>query len=425
LGNVAGKLIGQAFRLPASCGLSVSVCPLPTEPLLADEALAGIARQLEADSAHVDFAMRLLAQLGLIYRTPDYFVALDEDVFLQFIGQHPVQAVLPFFQTWLSLAHWIEFDLAAIRTPGLHLKREVQLAYSLPSTALSALSLSMRSGALNYLLRMPAGAWIDLAAFVAQAHALNAFGALWRLPQGLALELNGRALLTQPLGDWAKSFQPWFEALLTGPLHWQGAVDLGYDRDKLIGFRITDLGALLTLKTSAFTAPDLETPAGQPLAFEADGSLRLQASVAEPALLGLLASLGELRPGPAGSLVSTPTAQGALSVFQSGWDAERLIAALEQAAGQPAPAALAEQWREWSRRLGELQIYQGLALLELGDDFAFDELMANTSLSRSLLYRFGPRLAAIRPEAVETLRGELVEKGYTPKVPAPPTPTSR
>jgi hypothetical protein len=87
---------------------------------------------------------------------------------------------------------------------------------------------------------------------------------------------------------------------------------------------------------------------------------------------------------------------------------------------------MAEQWREWSRRLGELQIYQGLALLELGDDFAFDELMANTSLSRSLLFRFGPRLAAIRPEALETLRAELVDKGYTPKVPAPPgTPAGR
>jgi hypothetical protein len=65
-----------------------------------------------------------------------------------------------------------------------------------------------------------------------------------------------------------------------------------------------------------------------------------------------------------------------------------------------------------------LQIYQNLALLELGDDFAFDELMANTSLSRNLLYRFGPRLAAIRSEAVEALRAELVEKGYTPKLAA-------
>ena len=118
----------------------------------------------------------------------------------------------------------------------------------------------MRLAAMNFLpQRMPAGEWIDLAAFVAQAHALNAFGALWRLPHGLALEFNGRALLAQPLSDWAKSFQPWSEALLTGPLHWQGVVDLAYDRSKLVGFRVTELGALLTLKSWEFTAPALES----------------------------------------------------------------------------------------------------------------------------------------------------------------------
>ena len=56
-------------------------------------------------------------------------------------------------------------------------------------------------------------------------------------------------------------------------------------------------------------------------------------------------------------------------------------------------------------------MYEGLALLELGDDFAFDELMAQTSLARGLLYRFGPRLAAIRPEALATLRAELSRQG--------------
>jgi hypothetical protein len=326
---------------------------------------------------------------------------------------------MPLYQAYLQSPHWIEFDLATVRTPGLRLRRELHLAYSQPPAHFAALTLHMRNSVLNYMVRMPAGEWIDLAAFAAQAHVLNAFGAFMRLPQGLALELNGRALLSQPLSDWAKSFQPWLEAFLTGPLHWQGVVDLGYDRNKLVGFRITELGALLTLKTWSYTAPELESAAGQPLVFESDGSLRLQSAVAEPALLGLLATLGDLRPGPGGSLVTAPTAQGALRVFQGGWDAERLIAALELAAGQPVPAALADQWREWSRRLGELQIYQGLALLELGDDFAFDELMANTSLSRSLLYRFGPRLAAVRLEAVDALRAELVDKGYTPKVPAP------
>ena len=156
------------------------------------------------------------------------------------------------------------------------------------------------------------------------------------------------------------------------------------------------------------------------MSFEADGSLRFQSSVAEPALLSLLAGLGELRTGPGASLISVPTARGALAVFQSGWDAERLLAGAG-AGGRPAgPGGAGRTVAGMVAPAGELQVYEGLALLELGDDFAFDELMAQTSLARGLLYRFGPRLAAIRPEALATLRAELVAKGYTPKVVLPP-----
>ncbi|MEP7355684.1 MAG: hypothetical protein ABI847_00430, partial [Anaerolineales bacterium] len=306
----AAALASQASSSRAMRSSALSVPPL--EPLLANEALAEITRQLETEPARVDFAMRLLAELGIIRRALTNVIVVDEGAFLLLITQHPVQSVLPFFQASLSLKHWLEFDLAAQRTPGLRLRRDVQLAYSLPASHLVGLTHGMRANAMNLLARQPAGEWIDLSAFMAQAHALNAFGALWRLPHGLTLELNGRVLLAQPPSDWAKSFQLWFEALLTGPLHWQGAVDLGYDRDKLVGFRLTELGALLTLKTFIFTAPETAPASGQVLAFEADGSLRLQAAAAEPALLGLLAGLGDLRPGPAGSLLSAPTAQGVL-----------------------------------------------------------------------------------------------------------------
>jgi hypothetical protein len=36
-------------------------------------------------------------------------------------------------------------------------------------------------------------------------------------------------------------------------------------------------------------------------------------------------------------------------------------------------------------------------------------------LSRYLLYRFSPRLVAIRPEGAAELREEMIKKGYTPK----------
>jgi hypothetical protein len=84
----------------------------------------------------------------------------------------------------------------------------------------------------------------------------------------------------------------------------------------------------------------------------------------------------------------------------------------------PAPAALAAQVRAWEARWGEVQIYRHLALVELADDYALDELLAGTSLSRHLLYRFSPRLIAVQPAGLDALRAELVAKGYTPRLEA-------
>ncbi len=80
------------------------------------------------------------------------------------------------------------------------------------------------------------------------------------------------------------------------------------------------------------------------------------------------------------------------------------------------PRALAESLRGWRESFGSVQIYSRVALLELADDYALAELMAGTSLSNYLLYRFSPRLAALRPEGLEALQAEMEKKGYTPKV---------
>jgi hypothetical protein len=76
---------------------------------------------------------------------------------------------------------------------------------------------------------------------------------------------------------------------------------------------------------------------------------------------------------------------------------------------------LAELLNQWWQNFGSVQIYQDVALMEFGDDYVLGELLAGTSLPRYLLFRFSPRLIAIRPEGAVQLRDELVKKGYTPK----------
>jgi hypothetical protein len=77
---------------------------------------------------------------------------------------------------------------------------------------------------------------------------------------------------------------------------------------------------------------------------------------------------------------------------------------------------LSASLQKWWQEYGSLHIYEDIALVELADDYALNELLAGTTLSRYLLYRFSPRLVAVRPEGVDLLREELVKKGYTPKI---------
>ena len=105
-----------------------------------------------------------------------------------------------------------------------------------------------------------------------------------------------------------------------------------------------------------------------------------------------------------------------MRAFQAGWEAEPLLETLAEAAGQPVPEALAGALREWWAHFGDVHLYSGVALMELADDYALAELLSSTSLAQYLLFRFSPRVIALRPEGVEALRAELIGRGYTPKV---------
>ena len=233
----------------------------------------------------------------------------------------------------------------------------------------------------------------------------------------MAAYLEGQPLDPERLNAWRDFFGGYVEAVLTGPLHWQGAVDLGYTPDRLAAFRLTELGAFLLFQQLELSAPPVAAD-GPRLSFLPDGTLRLQPLTAGPELVSLLSLLGEVRVAPAGHLDYTLTAASVSAAFLAGWDSERLLAELAEAAGARVPAALAARLRQWEDHFGEVQIYSPLALVELADDYALNELLAGTALARHLLYRFSPRLIAIRPEGLAEWRAELVAKGYTPRTEA-------
>jgi hypothetical protein len=389
----------------------------PAPPLLTDAARATLSAQLSAPPEVIDFALHVLVARGLVRVPPGAAPQVDPAVFVTTLGEHPLVQALPLFSAYADYAGWTEFDLAAARRPGLLLAHpgNLHLSYSLPQL-LADLKQS-RVNLLHLLRRAPAGEWIDFTGLVVRTHGLNLQGAFWPPQLPVAAYLEGQPLEPQRIAPWRDFYGGFIEAVLNGPLHWQGLVDLGYARDRLAAFRLTELGAFLLRQQPELSVPAV-APDGPRLTFLPDGRLRLQPLAAGPELVRLLSLLGEVQVGPGGQLDYTLTAASVSAAFQAGWDSERLLSELAQAAGRPVPAALAERLRQWEARYGEVQLYSPLALVELADDYALTELLAGTSLARHLLYRFSPRLIAIRPEGLAEWRAELMAKGYTPRTEA-------
>ncbi|MBI4769398.1 MAG: hypothetical protein HY784_03020 [Chloroflexi bacterium] len=104
-----------------------------------------------------------------------------------------------------------------------------------------------------------------------------------------------------------------------------------------------------------------------------------------------------------------------MRAFEAGWTARGIIAALTEAAHIEPTVELAKHLERWWENFGRLHLYHDLALIEFSDDFALPELLAGTALSRHLLYRFSPRLIAVRPDSIEELFADLEARGHTPR----------
>jgi hypothetical protein len=425
--NPAGAAYRLAFTVPSA--------PSP----LADEARTRLTRELATDPAQLDFAVRLLAALGLIELSPGRPVTVAEARMMDFLRLSPIERTAALLNAWINLISWTEYDRLADRRPAIMLRHRGNAygaTYAQMLTRLAQTRLALLLQVRNAL----AGQWSDVHALTVRARGLNQLNGIWPSNyDGWYPDWNKREPNMHQANDWNAIYGPYVDAVLTGPFQWLGLVDLAYHKDQLAGFRPTALGAFIFCQATEFVPPPIaasgpalhyggprratrsngraaEAPAAQVPA--ADLSVTLQVEASNSQLLTLLSLLGEAQSGPAGTLVYTITAAGASRAFEAGWEVDAILTTLAQAAGQPAPESLAQALSQWQKNFGDVHIYSNLALLELADDYILAELMASTTLAQHLLYRFSPRLVALRPEGVEALQAELVKKNYTPKMKA-------
>lgn len=395
----------------------VALTVLPFQSLLTDETLDQLARWLGVRRELASW-LTLMAVSGGILTQPAaerQTLSVQHEAWKQWYDLSPDRQVQALFEFWRRFSGgFTELSLAQQRKPSLQLQRTATF-YQQFTPADLALEFAMARGFVTRLLQdLPANVWYDWASFAESArkldsHFLHSFNGsdVW----GLKLKDKGQ-LDPSKRGDWERGYRPVLAAYLEGPLRWLGAVEVGYDQARLAAFRVTPAGAWL-LRGEGQPPASLTETAQRAATWLDDRRFRLPPG-------SLAVSIFTLADG----VLATPTQEafvyelsnaGVQEAFAQGIE-PAVIASFFEQAGLPLPDTTQQQVEDLWSRFGHVHLYEKLTVLELTDDLALRELLANTTLRRHIVHQFSPRLVVVEDSAVEALVEEMIKHGYTPKV---------
>lgn len=405
---------GGRYYLNIPSSLSVP----PTPPFLEETARQRLCTQLEVESEQIEFYCALLHQLGAIGGEPGQATQAHLNP-IQSLLSRPVNEQLQLvFNTWHVLQDWSEMDMVLRNTPEISVRRNPSYA----AFKLKDLYEEWRQGriaVLRFLSLLTEGEWVSFDAFLRIVHEIfpNIFHAFSHANVWWIESARKKRQFGAGYEDWLLSYGRPVIATLTGPLNWLGAVEIAYHQNQPVAIRLTAVGSFILGRRKAISPS--AGPAYKPdqiVNFRDDLTVEVLSGLAHPNLYVLLGRIGRLENATAQSLRYRLDAQGVKRALEQGETAAGLIAQLTELAQKPLPQTWQQRLHEWEVNYGRLHLYQNIALIELADDLALQELLVATSLRNRLLYRFSNRLVAIQPEAIDQLVQEMEKRGYTPRV---------
>ena len=235
--------------------------------------------------------------------------------------------------------------------------------------------------------------------------------------------------------EWLAAEGAYIRALLSGPLHWFGAVDLAYDitvppreSDAAVlpaAFRLTTIGRYLLAGDHAATQAEAEAQSalashtldwGAPLVPTRERRLAVQPLA--PASANLLATLSSwARPHAVASrrIIYALAPDLACEMFDRGIMADVLLTclrAVDPVTGPRAASAVEPQLRAWRAAYGHSRIQTGWALIEAQDEAALVEALATLPDLAARCRRIAPSIALVPPGDVPGLESALAHRGY-------------
>ncbi len=396
---------------------AISVQFLP--PALPEADLVELRQRTATTVDILDFVFSLLTAAGLIAWEYGSDIHIDSDRMNAFLSLSDTRRLGILTSAWMSMAWWTEMALALGHLKHLRLRRGLAIGDFTYGALLQELA-QARMIVVALLRRLLPDTWYGMADFRRLLYRLWP-GFLHTSsspsPDRWWLDTIGSDYRLSPdkVADWEVGYAPFVMACLEGPLAWLGMVKLGYDRQSLAAFQIADLGAYLLGLRKSYSQPAQE-PAGPALTVHGDGTVLARTGHAATGAYDVLNVVGKLEETSAQEFRYRVTADTAQRAFDHGWTGQAILDELEKHGQDPVPEPLRGHLLTWAEGYGKVHLYDEVTLVEFADDFALQELLASTSLAQHLVYRFSPRLVAIRTEAVDALRDDLVRQGHTPRI---------
>jgi hypothetical protein len=203
--------------------------------------------------------------------------------------------------------------------------------------------------------------------------------------------------------------------LISGPLHWLGAVDLGFGAasGEPTAFRLAETGlAFLGLAPLPEEEPG-RGPASPDLVVGDDFTVRVPLDTSLYTRFQL-ARFGDFLGREAGGVRYRLSPQGLARAQGGGITPDQIIAFLIRASGDRAPARVLDDLRSWAERSGSVRLEPGV-VLRVDRPETLGALRREPAIARLLGEALGPQTVLVPRANVKQIRRWLLEQGYLEK----------
>ncbi|MBX3000456.1 MAG: helicase-associated domain-containing protein [Caldilineaceae bacterium] len=407
----------------------------PPDSALPDDVIRSLAAII-GDAEQLRFIYALLVNSGLLL--PGSPVTPWAEMKSDFLARSEAEQMAILAKSYFAMQDWNEFWMVLRQQPRLQMKRPWQMVYQF--NQLTATILNRRKLVLNVLSMLPDNRWIKMTDLYRWLRALWPNMVTTRSVYGPAsqdgwfLTWDGKQLSASE-EDWMHGHGAFIRAMLTGPLHWLGVVDLSRRDGEVIALRLHGLADLFWDRTSALISsapkPQAIKEAAAPVAvpkreraqerrvpivdIDEEGRLLVDARATRAQAHGLLDQIAKMESAQPDRFVYRLDAESTHLAFESGVSLDELKRSWSEMFTASMPAPIESQLTAWWKHYGRNRIYHNVHLIEFGDDYALTEMKSVTSLNTVMIAELSPRLVIIPKDAIPKLVSELEAAGYTPK----------